>query len=153
MAKLVLTENYTSTLEKICLERYKQKISLINWTDPYNIDTSWFIEDPAHLPQIEYPDIVNYCVFTKNAYTMAEFKSYKSLDAFNQFTSGWVSELASTEINERIVVRSKVCSYFLRIRVFLPIHFQASVEQSKKNLANQFCKPTWQPPPLPFKLV
>ena len=78
--------------------------------------------DASHLPEVQYPDIVNYCVFTKGAYTMEEFKCYKSLDSFNQFHSGWVSDVSVKEVNGKIVLRAKVCNLHFFVYELL-VHF------------------------------
>ena len=40
-------------------------------------------------PEVTYPDIVNYLVYTQSAYTLAELKAYKSLQGYNYFISGF----------------------------------------------------------------
>ncbi|KAL3885168.1 hypothetical protein ACJMK2_025263 [Sinanodonta woodiana] len=37
------------------------------------------------LPSVTYPDIVNYLVFSPSPYSSEDLKSYKGLDAYNQF--------------------------------------------------------------------
>ena len=95
------------------LERYRQKLNIINGQDPYEIDMKDMFDAQhyaSHLPEVQYPDSVNYSVFTKSAYTMEEFKCYQSLESFNQFHSGWVSDVSSKEVNGKIVLRAKVCN-------------------------------------------
>ena len=63
------------------------------------------------MPPIEPPDLYNYLVLGISAYTSDQFKSYRSLDAYNQFPSGWIKELAGRVIEEKYVVVGKVsCS-------------------------------------------
>jgi hypothetical protein len=44
-------------------------------------------------PEVTYPDIVNYLVYTQSAYTLAELKAYKSLQGYNYFISGFVQDI------------------------------------------------------------
>ena len=46
-----------------------------------------------------YADIYNYLILTPSLYTHEQLKSYKSLDAYNQFVNGWVSEIIVTVNN------------------------------------------------------
>ncbi len=63
--------------------------------DPYSIDNALFERDSEGFPNVtvSYADIVNYLVFSPNpAYTRDQMKAFKGLDAYNQFTSGWVQD-------------------------------------------------------------
>ena len=40
-----------------------------------------------------YADIYNYLNLTPSLYTHEQIKSYKSLEAYNQFVNGWVSDV------------------------------------------------------------
>jgi hypothetical protein len=66
-------------------------VSVIGGQDPYDPEISWS-EDPQILPKITYmyPDIVNYLIFSPSLYTMDDFKSYKGLEAYDNFLSGWI---------------------------------------------------------------
>ena len=46
---------------------------------------SMLSEDVKLLPKITYPDFVNYLVFSPSPYTSDDLKSYKGLEAYNQF--------------------------------------------------------------------
>ena len=93
-------------LDGTAKERYLSKLSVIGGQDPYEI-LSWS-EDPQILPKITYPDIVNYLLFSPSPYTMDDLKSYKSLEAYNYFVSGWLRERKAVEINDYIIIISKV---------------------------------------------
>nr|XP_047140517.1 uncharacterized protein LOC124815766 [Hydra vulgaris] len=101
-------EEYYQTLQGAAAMRYVAKIQLVSGVDPYKLKLNDMDTNPKSLPSVDYPDIVNYCVYTKSAYTMDELKSYKSLDAYHQFVSGWVSDLGSYVVNNRVIVKSKV---------------------------------------------
>ncbi|KAK7151618.1 hypothetical protein R3I94_008072 [Phoxinus phoxinus] len=84
---------YREKLNATAKKRYLDKLSLINQVDPYDLVAQDWITDPDALPPLTYPDIINYLVFGLSAYTLQEFKSYKSLEAHEQFCSGWVQDL------------------------------------------------------------
>ncbi|XP_049459045.1 uncharacterized protein LOC125905196 [Epinephelus fuscoguttatus] len=84
---------YRDKLKLNARQRYIEKLQMLNNVDPYDITAKDWSQDPAVLPPLTYPDIVNYLVFGLSAYTLQEFKSYKSLEAHEQFCSGWVQDL------------------------------------------------------------
>ncbi|XP_016366014.1 uncharacterized protein LOC107706719 [Sinocyclocheilus rhinocerous] len=86
---------YRDKLNVNAKQRYFEKLKTINDVDPYELPAPEWISDPEALPPLTYPDIVNYLVFGLSAYTITQFKCYKSLDAYEQFCSGWVQDLLS----------------------------------------------------------
>lgn len=89
-------------------ERYRQKISIINGQDPYDVKLSNMIDD---FPNLQWGDIINYLVFGRSAYTLQEFKAFKSLEAYNHFVCGWVKAVEVGKINGWSVIRGKVCIF------------------------------------------
>lgn len=87
-------------------ERYLAKLTIIDGKDPYML-SSWS-EDVQILPNVTYPDIVNYLLFSPSSYTLDDLKSYKGLDAYNYFVSGWVRERKAIVLNDHVVVTSEV---------------------------------------------
>ena len=85
--------SYRDKLNLNARQRYIEKLKTINNVDPYNLTAKDRIQDPDALPPLTYPDIVNYLVFGLSAYTLQEFKSYKSLAAHEHFLSGWVQDV------------------------------------------------------------
>ncbi|XP_060084947.1 uncharacterized protein LOC132564294 [Ylistrum balloti] len=100
------TPCYRDCLDTMERTRYSSKLKLIDENDPYELK-SWS-SDVHLLPKISYPDIVNYLVFSPSPYTLDDLKSYKGLEAYNQFISGWVRELSTVVINKRHIVMAKV---------------------------------------------
>ncbi|CAC5409061.1 unnamed protein product [Mytilus coruscus] len=88
--------------------RYEGKLQLIDDEDPYEMTASMFSEDVKLLPKVTYPDIVNYLVFPPSPYTSDDLKSYKGLEAYNQFVCGWVRDKATQVINNKCLVKAKV---------------------------------------------
>ena len=90
---------YYQTLSEAAQRRYKEKLNKINLDkDPYlprdvlnetllnNLDWS----------NVEYLDIYNYPINTPSVYTKDTLEAYKSLDAYNYFVSGWISNIEVT---------------------------------------------------------
>ncbi|XP_052268883.1 uncharacterized protein LOC127870291 isoform X2 [Dreissena polymorpha] len=86
--------------------RYDEKLKILGGCDPYEI-VSWSTE-VSLLPPVTYIDIVNYLLWSPSVYTKDELKSYKGLDAYNQFVNGWVRDRASVVCNDYTVVTAKV---------------------------------------------
>ncbi|KAH3752238.1 hypothetical protein DPMN_186853 [Dreissena polymorpha] len=86
--------------------RYDEKLKILGGCDPYEI-VSWST-DVSLLPPVKYIDIVNYLLWSPSVYTKDELKSYKGLDAHNQFVNGWVRDRASAVCNDYTVVTAKV---------------------------------------------
>ncbi|XP_074614405.1 uncharacterized protein LOC141874140 [Acropora palmata] len=77
----------------LALERrksYDEKLKLIENIDPYNVSNFLFSDSMELWPEIEFPDIANYLIFSTSSYTKEQLKAYKSLDAYNYFVAGWV---------------------------------------------------------------
>lgn len=99
---------YVDTLEQAVRTRYLEKVNLVG-RDPYEIPASDWSYDVSLLPDVTYPDIVNYLVFQQSAYTVQQLKAYKSLEAYNYFVSGWVKEVRQRVDNGLCLVSGRVC--------------------------------------------
>ena len=84
---------YVDKLDAEPRSRYMNKLTLLNGFDPYDSAKKDWSQDANMLPPLLFGDMVNYLVYGRSAYTWDQFKSYKSLEAHNQFTNGWVHEL------------------------------------------------------------
>ena len=74
---------YRETLALEGRKSYDEKLKLIETIDPYNVSMELW-------PEIEFPDIANYLIFSTSSYTKEQLKAYKILDAYNYFVAGWV---------------------------------------------------------------
>ena len=92
----VLSE-YAKSLESREKERYSQKISVIG-VDPASIPAEQF--SPECLPPVEVSDLLSYLVLETSFYTNKQFKAFKSLEAFNQMVSGFVTSVVGKVIRE-----------------------------------------------------
>ena len=69
---------------------YEEKLKKISNIDPYNLSASFYSDSSENWPSIEFPDMVNYLLFTSSRYTNDQLKAYKSLDSYQYFIAGWV---------------------------------------------------------------
>ena len=84
---LPLSEYY-KTLDVIVKRRYLQKISVVG-LDPATLVDGKLNSDC--LPPIEALDLLSYLVLDTSYYTNDQFKNFKSLEAYNQLVSGFVT--------------------------------------------------------------
>ena len=116
----VLGENiqysdYFADLEGPAKSRYQEKITVCGF-DPYALRKSDFSENIELLPNVQYPDIVNYLVLQTSWATQTQMKAYKSMDAYNFFVSGWVNTLCKRSVDtDKVVVFARVSNV-----IFLP---------------------------------
>ena len=55
---------------------------------------------------------MNYLIFTPSAYTSDDLKSYKSLQAYNNFIEGWLKDIKAFKAMDNIVVVAARVSIF-----------------------------------------
>ena len=82
-----------------------KKISLVG-VHPASNPSDQF--DQECLPSIEATDLVSYLVLETSFYTKQQFKCYKSLEAYNQMVSGFVTSVQGKIIAGKHVVVGKV---------------------------------------------
>ena len=68
---------------------------------PYRLPVDTWKDNPTLWPELEYPEVHDYLINTPGLYTKEAMKSRKSLEAYNQFVSGWggVVKVMQTEEN------------------------------------------------------
>jgi len=93
------------SLESRVKEIYSRKISVIG-VDPTSITADQF--SPECLPPVEVSDLLSYLVLETSFYTNKQFKAFKSLEAFNQMQSGFVTSVVGNVIPGKYVVRASV---------------------------------------------
>lgn len=116
MASKTVKVPYVDTLDVLTKQRYLDKLRIVDSVDPYSLPNSAWSKKEACFPAVSYPDIVNYLIFNKSFYTMEDMKAWKSLEAYNQLTSGWISDVAVFVKNGYHIVRAKVSFDFSKFR-------------------------------------
>jgi len=86
---------YAKSLESREKERYSQKSSVIG-VDLANITAKQF--SPEYLPPVEVSELLSCLVLETSLYTKKQFKAFKSLEAFNQMVSGFVTSVVGKVI-------------------------------------------------------
>lgn len=89
-------------------QRYMEKISVINFKDPYMFKDKDFLTYVPDFPKININHIVIYYAFTHSLYTNSQLKAVKSLDAYQYVQAKFVSELGCVKVHENYVVLGKV---------------------------------------------
>ncbi|KAH7970438.1 hypothetical protein HPB49_006876 [Dermacentor silvarum] len=73
--------------------------------DPYTlrlgVDTTI---DMSVIPEVTHGNIVNYLVYSSSLVTLEEIKAFKSMEAHNYFTSGWVRSLSEMSLRDEKVL-------------------------------------------------
>ena len=86
-------------------------------------DLNEYLDD---LPSIDYTEIVDYLVYSTSYLTAKEIKAMRSLQAYNNFLSGWVLETAIKYYEESCLVIGTVSQIF---SIFVP-HFLTTYAQT-----------------------
>ena len=94
---------YTLSLDPPERRRYKEKLTVsidnndVALPDPYGLSENWVI-DPKKLPPTGYGAIWNYLIKTPGPFTGEAMEAYKSLDAYNYYKSGLISEMKVNDV-------------------------------------------------------
>ena len=73
---------------------YDAKLKLAANIDPYSVSANVFAQSMVKWPEIEFPDIVNYLLFSiKQVSTKEQVKAYKSLQAYQYVVAGWMRSI------------------------------------------------------------
>ena len=59
-------------------------------------------------PPVEECDLVSYLVIRTSFISMSQFKARKGLEAYNQFVSGWIKEVNTRKIAEKLLITGRV---------------------------------------------
>ncbi len=111
MATVGKLSSYAEGLGCEAKKRYLEKLQVIAGQDPFLLASNRVggaVTRAKDLPQVEASDIVSYLVLQTSFLTAKQFKAHKSLEAYNQFVSGWVKEVFAWSINGKVVVTGRV---------------------------------------------
>ena len=98
---------YAEKLPREAKVRYENKLGLIGGVDPFSISAKDYLESSS-LPPVDASDLLSYLVLQSSYITANQFKAHKSLEAYNQFTSGWIKDVKAWNIATKYVVTGKV---------------------------------------------
>ena len=91
--------------------RYLEKLYLLNGLDPFllasNVGPKNDSPSTCDIPPVEATDLVSFLVLETSFVTAKQFKAHKSMEAYNQFVSGWVKEVCAWNINHKSVVTGR----------------------------------------------
>ena len=57
---------------------------------------------------MEFCDLVSYLVLQTSFISMAQFKARKGLEAYNQFVCGWIKDVTTRKIGEKLLTSGRV---------------------------------------------
>ena len=100
-----LLSEYAKQLDLHVRKRHLQKISVIG-IDPVLIPEEKL--EPECLPPVEAADLLSFLVLETSCYTKDLFKAFKSLQAYNQMASGFITSVQGHIIANKHVVVAKV---------------------------------------------
>lgn len=104
-------------MDFVTAKRFKEKISIINFENPYEWDLKYASANPEDYPLCNLWSIGRYLVYKTSYYTQRDFDAFKSLEAYKQFACGWARDIFVKIINEKHVVVGKVsfnlCKYIV----------------------------------------
>ena len=83
---------------------YNEKLKFTAGIDPYSVSSDFYSESMEKWPEVEFPDIINYLIFTTSEYTNEQLKAYKSLEANQYFMAGWVQSIHVGKASDKTVI-------------------------------------------------
>jgi len=98
--------SYAEALEKEAKAWYLAKIALINGIDPFAKPNEGELFDGV--PPVEDCDLVSYLILQTSFISMAQFKARKGLEAYNQFVCGWIKDVTTRKIGEKLLTSGRV---------------------------------------------
>ena len=103
---------YAKGLHGKAKRRYLKKLHLLNGLDPFLLASKVGPEKDSpstcDLPPVEATHLVSFLVLETSFVTAKQFKAHKSMEAYNQYVSGWVKEVCAWNINHKCVVTGRV---------------------------------------------
>ena len=103
MAKLSTYADQLPTAANLC---YLEKVKMIGGIDQFAIGRD--AAEPYALLLVDASDIVSYLVLHVSLVMVLQFKARESMEAYNQFSSGWVKEVRSYKIEKKCVLSAWV---------------------------------------------
>lgn len=96
---------YAKRLDLDVYKQYFDKIQCIG-IDPILLKSK--ASEPDCLPPVESTDILCYLVLETSYYTKEQFKNFRSLEAYNQLVSGFITSVQGHRVCDKFVVLADV---------------------------------------------
>ena len=106
MTAFVYSKYFNELKDEVAKKRYEEKMKIVHHSkDPFceleSKQASFVGLDWNEWPGVLYVDIYNYLILTPSEYTHDQLKAYKSMDGYNYFVNGWVSNLNAMKTSGR----------------------------------------------------
>ena len=98
--------DYAESLPSNAKAWYKEKLDVIGGIDPFQPGNVSKSQDC--LPNVDASDLVSYLVLQTSFITAKQFKACKSLEAYNQFVSGWVKDVCNRKVCGKYLITARV---------------------------------------------
>ncbi|KAG0425171.1 hypothetical protein HPB47_027637 [Ixodes persulcatus] len=113
--------------------RYAKKVGRCEDVDPLALAEDELSSDADLQPKVNFADVRDYLVNGTSFATREQFKAFKSMEAHNFLTSGWVQQPRSKVLADRnvVIVGKAVVYHYCVVRVKKP---RLAVEMQQLNL-------------------
>ncbi len=95
-----------------CQDQVLRETTVIEWCGSFPTGTTGTGRSDSaatqNLPPVEASDLVSFLVLETSFVTAKQFKAHKSMEAYNQFVSGWVKDVSGWTVSQKIVVTGRV---------------------------------------------
>ena len=104
---------YRDSLSAENRQMHDEKLKFTTGIDPYAVRDNFYSQSMDEWPEIEFPDIMNYLLFSTSMFTKEQLKAYKSLQSYQYFVAGWVrSTFVGKATEDTIILIGKVRKTF-----------------------------------------
>lgn len=92
------------------------KLKLVNGLDPFTLDIEKLNYAIDGVAPVTNMDIITYFVFSHSFYTEEQMKTFKSLQAYKYFESGFVLKVGTKVVNNVFILVGKVSLFYFYYR-------------------------------------
>ena len=104
--------DYAESLPSDAKARYEEKLKVIGGIDPFQAGNVGELNDG--LPDVDAADLVSYLVLQTSFITTKQFKARKSLEAYNQFVSGWIKDVQNRKVcGKHLQITARVSDFIM----------------------------------------
>ena len=103
--------DYAESLPSGAKARYEKKLKVIGGIDPFQAGNIGELNDG--LPDADTADLVSYLVLQTSFITTKQFKGCKSLEAYNQFVSGWIKDVQNRKVCGKHLIMARVSDFIM----------------------------------------